>query len=112
MWIIGVMLISYIVGGAALFSNRETDWKGDNWKFLDSAYFCFTTLTTIGFGDFVPSHSYESDSHGAAICIVYLLFGMATFVMAFNLMQEEVVQRARYLGQNLGIIKRDSFDDD
>ena len=106
------MLISYIVGGAALFSNRETDWKGDNWKFLDSAYFCFTTLTTIGFGDFVPSHSYESDSHGAAICIVYLLFGMATFVMAFNLMQEEVVQRARYLGQNLGIIKRDSFDAD
>ena len=107
-----MLVISYIIGGAALFSNREKDWKGDNWRFLDSAYFCFITLTTIGFGDFVPSHSYESDSYGAGICIVYLLFGMALLVMTFNLMQEEVVQRARYVGQNLGIIKNDEFDDD
>ena len=114
LWICGVLVISYIIGGAALFSNQEQDWKGENWKFLDSAYFCFITLSTIGFGDYVPSSSsYESDGgYSAALCIFYLLFGMAFFVMTFNLMQEEVVQRAKYVGQHFGIIKIDDFDSD
>lgn len=45
-WLCSFLVISYIVGGAYLFSN----WEG--WGMLDSAYFCFITLTTIGFGDF------------------------------------------------------------
>ena len=38
----------YLTLGAILFSIWE------NWSFLDSFYFCFITVTTIGFGDFVP----------------------------------------------------------
>ena len=33
--------------GAAVFSNYE------GWSYVDSFYYCFITLTTIGFGDFV-----------------------------------------------------------
>lgn len=41
-WLCSSLVIGYIVGGAYLFSSWE------EWNFLDSAYFCFITLTTIG----------------------------------------------------------------
>lgn len=41
-WLCVFLVISYILAGAFLFS------KWERWTFLDSAYFCFITLTTIG----------------------------------------------------------------
>jgi len=41
-WLCVFLVVSYIFGGAFLFS----EWE--KWPFLDSAYFCFITLTTIG----------------------------------------------------------------
>ncbi|CAD1477124.1 unnamed protein product, partial [Heterotrigona itama] len=40
-WLCVFLVVSYIFGGAFLFSAWE------HWPFLDSAYFCFITLTTI-----------------------------------------------------------------
>jgi len=36
-----------IAGGTALYSSQE------GWSYFESYYYCFITLTTIGFGDFV-----------------------------------------------------------
>jgi len=46
--------------GATIFSAWE------NWSFLEGAYFSFITLTTIGFGDFVPGDAVLNDEseHG------------------------------------------------
>lgn len=41
-WLCVFLVIGYIVGGAVLFQRWE------EWSYLDSAYFCFITLTTIG----------------------------------------------------------------
>lgn len=41
-WLCVFLVVSYIIAGAFLFAS----WEG--WSFLDSAYFCFITLTTIG----------------------------------------------------------------
>lgn len=38
----------YVMIGALLF-----EWL-EEWSLSDAAYFCFITLSTIGFGDFVP----------------------------------------------------------
>lgn len=46
------VLMAYILVGTIIFSA----WEG--WNYLDGAYFCFTSLMTIGFGDFVPGNYY------------------------------------------------------
>ena len=80
-----LLVIAYIVGGAFLFQM----WEG--WSFLDSSYFCFITLTTIGFGDLTPDQKNTVDGEQRiALCSLYLLFGIAMIAMSFNLVQEEV----------------------
>ena len=46
------ILACYITFGTILFST----WEG--WTYMDGAYFCFISLLTIGFGDFVPGNRY------------------------------------------------------
>ena len=43
------ILLVFLSIGAILFMHLE-----DDWNFFDSFYFCFITMTTIGFGDLVP----------------------------------------------------------
>ncbi|UXI14637.1 Potassium channel subfamily K member 18 [Sarcoptes scabiei] len=99
-----MILATYVCGGGALFSIWE------KWNYLDGSYFCFVTLSTIGFGDLVPGASIVDNSGSQeklAICSLYLLAGMAVLAMCFNLMQEEVIHKVRQLGKRLGIVSDD-----
>ena len=103
------VLVFYILVGTILFSA----WEG--WDYLDGAYFCFTSLMTIGFGDFVPGNDYiyqvddsvDKIEARAKLIIgtVYILLGMALVAMCFNLMQEKIVQQIRTLARRIGLIR-------
>lgn len=47
MFATGLLSSVIITTGAAVFSRYE------GWSYFDSFYYCFVTLTTIGFGDYV-----------------------------------------------------------
>ena len=98
-----LVITSYILSGALLFSFWEEDWD-----FLTGAYFTFITLTTIGFGDVVPGTTINSWSQQEklVICCIYLVFGLALIAMCFELMQEEVRAKCRQIGKKIGLIKR------
>ena len=99
-----LIVASYIFGGAVLFS-----WWEEDWDYLIGSYFCFITLSTIGFGDYVPGSGLNSWSsqEKLIICCLYLVFGLSVIAMCFNLMQEEVRAKCRWLGVKLGFLDKD-----
>lgn len=66
---------------------------------MKASYFCFVTISTIGFGDIVPgATNFEKAEDqlkmiGAAI---YMIFGLAILSMCFSLIQEEIMAKFRY----------------
>ncbi|KAI8739248.1 potassium channel subfamily K member 9 [Biomphalaria glabrata] len=92
----------YILSGAIIFSRWE------NWTFLDGYYFCFITLSTIGFGDFVPGKNTQTlDSNAKrVVCALYLLFGLALLSMIFQLIQDTITVISRRYASFLGLSEK------
>ncbi|XP_068201471.1 uncharacterized protein [Palaemon carinicauda] len=101
--IVFAFLLSYLGIGALLFYWLE------GWTLSDACYFCFITLSTIGFGDFVPAKSLGFETQEAKVKLVtgslYLLFGLAVLAMSFNLVQEEVVLKCKSFAHWIGLLK-------
>ncbi|KAK2582040.1 hypothetical protein KPH14_002745 [Odynerus spinipes] len=88
------IMVGYVIAGALLFS------KWEDWNMLDGSYFCFVSLSTIGFGDIVPGdriYSGQGFELSFIFCSMYLMLGMALIAMCFNLMQEEVIAKVQGL---------------
>ncbi|CAF0868537.1 unnamed protein product [Didymodactylos carnosus] len=101
------IIAGYIWAGSVLFHEFE------EWTMIQSGYFCFITLATIGFGDFVPGQRKDDPNSGAKLMLgaIYVLFGMAILAMCFDLMQEEIVAKFRWIGEKIGIIEDDDGPD-
>lgn len=102
LWVIS----GYILAGTIMFAQWE------KWNYLDSVYFCVTSLCKIGMGDFFPGVNviieYESGSQTKlVITFVYLLLGLGLVAMCYNLMREDVRVKARELKDDV----TQTFDD-
>lgn len=91
-----VFFIGYITFGAILFSKLEPGWS-----FFEAFYFCFITLTTIGFGDYVPDNSLAN----LIACCVYTMVGMAVTSMCIALMMKKFVTSVKNFAINIGIME-------
>ncbi|CAF0903741.1 unnamed protein product [Didymodactylos carnosus] len=91
----------YLTLGAILFNIWEKEWG-----FLNSFYFCFITLTTIGFGDYVPGSSLTVAAKEKLIsAALYILLGLVLIAMCFNLMKEQLNQKVKRIAGKLGILE-------
>ena len=98
-----VIIAGYIFAGSMLF----TLWE--DWDYITGSSFCFITLSTIGFGDIVPGMGMDAwASHQKLVlCALWLAFGLSLIAMCFNLMQEEVKEKVKWLGHKIGLLKTD-----
>lgn len=97
------LAVWYIMFGSIMF----TIWE--DWTYFTGAYFCFITLSTIGFGDVVPGFSHKdwNDQVKQVACSLYLLLGLSVLAMCFDLMQKSVLKLFNRLGRCAGLVKED-----
>ncbi|XP_023336559.1 two pore potassium channel protein sup-9 [Eurytemora carolleeae] len=77
------MSLVSIICGAYLYHTQE------GWSYFDSFYYCYITLTTIGFGDFVALQQNKSLEMrpGYVICsFSFLLWGLSSVASSVNLL--------------------------
>ncbi|XP_015428470.1 PREDICTED: TWiK family of potassium channels protein 7-like [Dufourea novaeangliae] len=82
-----VLLFLYLACGAGMFMLWE-----DDWDFFDGFYFCFVTMTTIGFGDLVPKKPKYT-----LLCTLYILVGLALTSTIIELVRRQYTQSWRRL---------------
>ncbi|XP_051156154.1 two pore potassium channel protein sup-9 [Leptopilina boulardi] len=81
--VVTTLSILTIAGGAAAFSRYE------GWSYFDSVYYCFITLTTIGFGDMVAlqkNRALEEKPEYVMFALIFILFGLAIVAASLNLL--------------------------
>ena len=70
-----LIILAFLSFGSVLYHF----WEG--WDYVSAAYFCFITMSTIGFGDYSPSESFlnfEKSVYGKfqmVVCTTYIMLG-------------------------------------
>ncbi|KFD54625.1 hypothetical protein M513_04570 [Trichuris suis] len=82
------VLLVYITFGALLFQYVE------KWDFVDSLYFSFITMTTIGFGDLVP----ENQEHYFSV-LLYIMVGLMLTTMTIDIVGVRYIVKVHYFGR-------------
>lgn len=85
------ILVLYMLGGATFFKLSE------GWEFFNAFYFVFVSMSTIGFGDYVPNHPMRMMAS-----IIYLIFGLSLTSMCINVVQVKLSDSFRHASAKIG----------
>ncbi|KAH8372605.1 hypothetical protein KR009_000600 [Drosophila setifemur] len=100
-----LLLISYILLGTAGYVYT------DDWTFLEAFYYVFISMSTIGFGDLVPSNPIYM-----MVSMIYLIFGLALTSMFINVVQIKLSDHFKTasakVGATIGMNMASEFGDD
>ncbi|KRZ93976.1 Two pore potassium channel protein sup-9 [Trichinella sp. T8] len=83
-----MILVSTTLGTMVIMSGAYLFHKYENWTFFEGFYYCFITLTTIGFGDYVAiqkNYALEKHFDYIVLSLLFMLFGLALFSASVNL---------------------------
>lgn len=99
MLLIFFILLFYISLGTIIFAVWE------DWSVIDGAYFCFVTLSTIGFGDLVPLRTFRGPELQLFACFLYLLLGLVLVAMTFTVVENQLMWKCRRVAVRLKLTK-------
>ena len=77
------LFILYLAAGTFVFPLLETDWT-----YVDSAYFSVVTLTTVGYGDLLPTTPLSK-----AVVVVYGLLGIVYIGAAVGIIGSAIMEQ-------------------
>ncbi|KAG6459924.1 potassium channel subfamily K member 18 [Manduca sexta] len=82
----------YIFFGALVLYQLE------GWSPIDGIYFCFMSLSTIGFGHLAPGATQKNSASTGTVwfCSIYIMTGLALTAMCFNVLHDEIVHRLKH----------------
>ena len=113
------VILFYIMLGSYIFTNAE----GSDWTYLVGCYFCFVTISTIGFGDFVFGQDVVALTGNETIwesiwkqrklfgTCIYILVGLSINSMCIDLVAFEIMSKVHNLAVRLGFVKEDEDSD-
>uniref|UniRef100_A0A1A9X4C9 Potassium channel domain-containing protein n=1 Tax=Glossina brevipalpis TaxID=37001 RepID=A0A1A9X4C9_9MUSC len=93
--IVILILIFYVCLGTMVFALWE------NWSLIDGAYFCFVTLTTIGYSGLMPERTLHGPELQLIVCCVYLLLGLVLVAMSLNILETQLIWKCKRLAARL-----------
>ncbi|XP_066922348.1 uncharacterized protein [Clytia hemisphaerica] len=101
---IKVMMVSVFLMVCMLFIGGLLYCSTEEWSYVDSIYYCFVAMATIGFGDLVPNKGRAPDSEGEKaiwfLRALYLSVGLSlvstVFTALSNAMEEINFLLGRY----------------
>ncbi|XP_003374880.1 Two pore potassium channel protein sup-9 [Trichinella spiralis] len=110
-----LIMVASTIGTVLMASGAYAFHQFEQWDYLDSLYYCFITLTTIGFGDYVALQkdgALQQNPKYVVFSLIFILFGLTVISAAMNLLvlrfltmntedERRDVQEARLAAQGL-----------